>query len=316
MRFLLIFFPFLLFSQNLIIKFINLKPYYYKNQIINLKFKVISPFTDLNFTSLNTEINITKQNPYIFLVNSIFKADNKPKKIFITSKEINQTIDLNQTVHIKQLPKTANFCNVLAQNLSVKDPIATLSHNKIFLSFTIKCNMCNLKDFHLNNDENLTLLNNNEATYLVTLPQNTKKFSFYYFNTKKEGFEKIEVPIKLKEDTISTQTNINPNDINFFTPVNILILIIIAIFLIIFLIYQRIWILIFPIILSALLIYQFLPKGKITLKKGDKLTILPTYNSTVIYIIKKRQKVDILAKSRNYVEVKINNKIGWVNENN
>ena len=94
-----------------------------------------------------------------------------------------------------------------------------------------------------------------------------------------------------------------------------MILIIIAFFLILFLIYQKIWILIFPLLFFVIIIYQFIPKGEIFLKKGDKLTILPTYNSTIIYIIKKPQKAKILEKSRNYVEVKVNNKIGWINEN-
>jgi len=316
MKRLLIFLPFFLFAQNLIIKYLNLKPYYYQNQIVNLKFKVISPVADLNFTSINTELNVSKQTPYIYIINSKFKADNSAKNIFIISSKINKVIDLNNIIKIKKLPQINDFSNVLAESLIIKDPIATLSKNKILLSFTIKCQNCNLKDFHLKNEENLTILNSNEATYLVTLPKNLKNFSFYYYNTKKENFEKITVPVKLKEETISTQTNINPNENTIFTPLNILIFIIIALFLIIFLIYQKIWILIFPIAFSLAFVYQLLPKGEITLKKGDKLTILPTYNSTVIYIIKKTQKAKILAKSRNYVEVKIHNKTGWVNENN
>ncbi len=315
MKLLLIFLPFFLFAQNLIIKYLNLKPYYYQNQIINLKFKVISPVNDLNFTSANVDLNISNQTPYIYIVNARFKANNSPKDIIVISSKINQVINLNKIIKIKTLQPIKNFSNVLAENLSVKDAISTLDKNKILLSFIIKCKNCNIRDFHLKKDENLTVLNPNEAAYLITLPQNTKNFSFYYFNTQMENFKKITIPIKLKENTISTQTNINPNENNFFTPINILILIIIAVFLILFLIYQKIWILIFPILFFAMIIYQFIPKGEIFLKKGDKLTILPTYNSTVIYIIKKPIKTKILEKSRNYVEVKVNNKIGWVNEN-
>ncbi len=315
MKFLLIFFPLFLFAQDLIIKYLNLKPYYYQNQIINLKFKVISPVNDLNFTSPNIELNVSNQTPYIYIINARFKADYSPKNIIIISSEINSVIDLNKVIKIKNIQPIKNFSNVLAKSLSIKDAISTLSNNKILLSFIIKCKNCNINDFHLKKDENLTVLNQNEAAYLITLPQNTKNFSFYYFNTQTENFKKITIPIKLTEDTISTQTNINPNEKTFFTPINILILIIIAVFLILFLIYQQIWILIFPILFFIIIIYQFIPKGEIFLKKGDKLTILPTYNSTVIYIVKKPRKVKILDKSRNYVEVKINNKIGWVNEN-
>ncbi len=75
MKILLILLPFFLFAQNLIIKYLNLKPYYYQNQIVNLHFKVISPVNDLNFTSANLELNVSNQSPYIYNVNVKFKAD-------------------------------------------------------------------------------------------------------------------------------------------------------------------------------------------------------------------------------------------------
>ncbi len=317
MRLFLILLPLFLFAQNLIIKYVNLKPYYYQNQIINLHIKIISPVKDLNCTSPDIKLNVEHKNPYIYNLTAIFKADyNTSKNIIIISNKINKIIDLNNIIKIKKLQKVQNFSNILADSLNICSPISTLSNNKILLSFTIKCKNCNINDFHLKNDENLTVLNNNEASYLVTLPKNIKKLSFYYFNIQKENFEKIVIPVKLKEAVISTQTNINPNANNIFTPINILILIFIALFLILFLIYQKIWILIFPILLSLFIIIQFLPKGEAVLSKGTKLTILPTYNSTVIYILQKNRKVKILQKSRNYIEVKINNKLGWTNENN
>jgi len=210
-----------------------------------------------------------------------------------------------------------NFSGVLANELNISTPIALKTKEKILLSFTIKCKNCNIKDFHLKNEENLTIINNNTASFIITLPINTKKLNFYYFNLKTQTFNKISVPIQLKENTISTQSNINPKENNFFTPLNILLLIIIALFLTIFIIFQKIWILIFPLIIGGYLISQLIPKGEIYLKKGEKVTILPTENSTIIYVIKKNQKAKILNKTNNYVQIKINNKIGWVkNENN
>jgi len=316
MRFLLFFLPLFLLSESLIIKYLNLKPFYYENQIINLNIKIISPVKNLNITSTyNIKLNISNKNPYIYLLNLKFKANNNPKFLFISSNEINKTIFLNSKINIKQLNKINNFSNLLADELNISTPVAIKSpNNNIILSFTIKCKNCNLKDFHLTNKEKLKIINSNTATYLANLPKNTQNFEFYYFNTKKQTYQKVSVPIKLKDETISTQTNINPKENKFFTPLNIFILIIIAIFLLFFLIFQKIWILIFPIIIGGFLIHSLLPKGEIYLHKGDKLTILPTYNSTVIYIVEKDQKVKILNRSRDYVEVKIKNKIGWVKQ--
>jgi hypothetical protein len=135
---------------------------------------------------------------------------------------------------------------------------------------------------------------------------------FYYYNTQCDNYEKIIVPINLKEETISTQTNLNPEDKTIFTPLNIFLLCIIALLLIIFLVYQKIWLIIPPLLLSIYLIYLNLPKGNAYLKRGAKVYILPTSHSTVFYISPIGTKVKILKKEKNYTKIRLNNKIGWV----
>jgi hypothetical protein len=310
MRFFLFFIFILnLFANDLIITYPNLKKSYYLNQIINLKIKIITP-KELNFSLNHGEINITKQ-PLLYLINLKFKNDLN-NTIFIISNDFNKTINLNSLYKTKQIENTPNFCNVFADNLKILNPISTLTGNKILLSFTINTKNANLEDFSLNKDENLTLINKNLATYYTYLPKFSKKFTFYYFDTIDENFKKIEIPILLKEETISTQTDINPEEKNFFTPFHILILSIIAFFLIIFLIYQRIFILIIPIFLSVYLVLQILPKGEKILKRNSAVRILPTENSTIFYRPVFDTKVKILNKTKNYTKIKIDKKIGWV----
>ena len=315
MRILFLFLPLLLIASDFIIKYQNLKPFYYKNQIVNLKFKVISSESNLTFFS-NTELNITKINPYIYELNTKFKADENNKTITIISPTTKKIINLNNIISIKPLLKIKNFSQVLATNLYIKNPISSkYDNNQTILYFQIECQNCNLKDFNLSKQQKLKLLSKNQAMFYIILPKNQKKLEFYYFNTLENKFDKIEVPIILKENTISTQTDINPNENKFFTPSNLFILVLIAISLIIFLIYQKIWLLIFPFIFSILILIQFIPKGEVVLKKGTKLQILPTPTSTVFYIVKKDTKVKILNKRDHYIKVKIDNKIGWINEN-
>jgi len=319
MRILLFLIPLFIFADDLIIKFTNLKPFYYENQIVNLKLKVISPFNDLNISATkNIVLEINKINPFIYFVQARFQVDKENKFIFITSKELNKTINVNSLFKIKKLEPIPHFSHVLAQEINITSPVAVKTKdNHIILSFTIKCKDCNIKAFHLSNDENLTILSNNLASYLITLPSDVKTFDFYYFNLDTQSFKKISIPIKLEEETISTQTDINPKYNNFFTSLNILLLLLLAFFLLMFIVFQYLWILIFPLIISFYLAYQLLPKGIIYLYKGDKLTILPTQNSTVIYVVKKDTTAKILNISRNYMQVKVDNKIGWVkNENN
>lgn len=311
MRFLLLLILFIsLWSKDLIITYPNLKKYYYKNQIINLQIKILSS-KELNFSLNNGEINITKK-PYLYILNIKFKNNDLNNSLTLTSKDFNKTINLNNLFQTKTIDKIPNFCNVLADKIEILNPISTLTDNKILLSFTIKTINGNLKDFKINNDENLTLINENEASYYTYLPKHTKNFIFYYFNTLDENYRKITVPIILKEETISTQTDINPEEKTFFTSFNILILVIIAFFIIIFLIYQKTVILIIPIVLSAYLIITVLPKGEKILKKDSEVRILPTQNSTVFYKPIVDTKVKILNKTKNYTKIKVDGKIGWV----
>ena len=322
MRFIFFFIPLLLFSSNLIIKYINLKPFYYKNQIVNLNMKVLSPYPNLMFfSSSNIQLNIKQINPYIYEINTTFKADetNKTLDIYTNNNNFTQILNLNNIIKIKPLPKIKYFSGIIANNLKILNPISLKDKNKIILSFSLKCNNCNIEDFNLTDfktEQKLIIDSNKEASYYIVLPLTQKKLTFFYYNLKENRFKKIEIPIILKEHTISTQTNINPTENKFFTPLNILILILLALTLIIFLIFQQIWLLIFPIILTGLIIIQFIPKGEIILKPGTKVQILPTKNSTVFYVVKKTQKAQILNKVKNYVKIKIDNHIGWVHETN
>jgi len=314
MRLFFLLFPLLLFS-NSIIKYLNLKPFYYENQIAVLKIKVISNENNLSFFSPNLNVEVNKTNPYIYLLNIKFKADkNSSKNIFILpTKEI---IDLNKIIKLKKLSSIpSNFSHIFATSLKILNPISTIIDNKIILSFTIKATNSNLKDFKVN-DGNLTLLNQNEANYFTYLPLNTKNFIFYYFNTAIDNYQKIYIPVILKENTISTQTNINPEEDKFLTPLNILILSIISFFLILFLVYQKIVILLIPILLAGYLILSYIPKGEKILIKNSKIRILPTQNSTIFYSPTTDTKVKILKNSHNYTKIKIDNKIGWVKNEN
>ena len=318
MRLFFLLIPFLLFASDFIIKYENLKPFYYKNQIVNLKFKVVSPKPNLMFLNdSDVDLNITQINPYIYQINARFKADDSNKTVTVYTNDEQQKINLNKIITIKKLPKIKNFSGVLAEKFNIINPISSeYEDKKTILSFTIKCENCNIEDFKLDKDENLTVVSQNEATYYIVVPKTQRELTFYYYNTAQNRFEKETVPVILKEETISTQTDINPSENKIFTPLNIMILVLIATGIIIFLIYQRIWLLVFPLFLSIYLIMQFIPKGDIILKKGTKVQILPTKNSTVFYIVKKETNAKILNKKDNYVKIKINNKIGWVNENN
>lgn len=304
------------FSSNLIIQYPNLKKEYYKNQIIDLNIKVITPNeTNLTFIPpLGSELNITKENPFHYNINIKYKNDDNTKNFFIVGQNLYKEITLSDLYKTAPINKINGFCNVLAKKLDIKNLISSKYNDKYnMISFTLTGKDANLNDFTLGlKDENLTLISSKKATFFALIDKNKQKLKFYFFNTKNDNFQKIELPINIKEETISTQTNLNPEQSTIFTPINILILSGIALLTVIFLVYQKLWLIIFPIILTGFLIYQNLPKGEVYLNRGTKIYILPTKNSTVFYIAPVGTKVKILKKTAHYSKIEINKKTGWV----
>ena len=236
MKFVFLFIASFLLANNLIITYPNLKKEYYKDQIINLTIKVITP-KEVNitaFTDFKSEINVTN-NKFTHIINLYYKPQNN-SKLFIVGNEIYKEINLSSLYTLKELPKIENFCKVLANKLEITNIIASkFNSNYNLLSFSIKGENSNLKDFSIGlKDENLSLVSPDEATFLGLIDKNKKKISFYYFNLLNETFNKITIPVNIKEETISTQTNINPIQNTLFTPLNILTLAIIAFLIIIF----------------------------------------------------------------------------------
>ncbi|HIQ50563.1 MAG TPA: hypothetical protein EYH54_01165 [Nautiliaceae bacterium] len=314
MKFILLFIASFLLANNLIITYPNLKKEYYKDQIINLTIKVITP-KEVNitaFTDFKSEINVTN-NKFTHIINLYYKPQNN-SKLFIVGNEIYKEINLSSLYTLKELPKIENFCKVLANNLEITNIIASkFNSNYNLLSFSIKGENSNLKDFSIGlKDENLSLVSPDEATFLGLIDKNKTEISFYYFNLSNETFNKITLPINIKEETISTQTNINPTQGTLFTPINILILTIITFLIVLFLVYQKIWLIFFTLILTGILIYNNLPKGEVYLPYNTKIYILPTKNSTVFYITPVGKKAKILKKLNDYTKIEIDNKIGWV----
>ena len=316
MRFLALFFSLYLFAADLIIQYPDLKKEYYENQIINLHIKIISPKeTNLSFIPpYGSEINATTSNGLVYDVFIKFKNKENPK-LFIIGTNSYKEINLSSLYETKTIEKIPGFCNVLADDLNVTDFIASKYDGKYnMISFHLKTKNGDLSDFNLNfvKDSNLTLSTKENASYLGLIDKNLKIFSFYYYNTSIDNFKKISIPVNIKENVISTQTDLNPEQNSIFTPVNIIVLVLIAFLIIVFLVYQKIWILFFPIALFIILIINNLPKGEVYLERGTEIYILPTKNSTVFYKAPIGTKVKILKRLKHYTKIEINKKIGWV----
>jgi len=299
--------PLLLFG--FITKHSKLKDYYLPDEIVQAKIKILFP-NEKNLTILlpdRFEYNLTHPNEWTYILNVKFKA--KENEEIILGTESNMTA-LKLPVKIKNIALPQNFSNLYSPYLKISNIVASeydKTHN--ILSFSMQAK--NLKYFSLIDDENLTLISNNLANYYIILPKKFKKLIFFYYNTKENSFKKVEIPIKIKHEKVSTQTDLNPEKETIFTPINILILGVITFLMLIFFIYQKIYLLIPPAILAAYFIYKIFPTSTVTLPPYTNIYILPT-KSTIFYTTKKYTKVKLLKKGKKYSKIEIENKVGWV----
>ena len=315
MKKLILLFLFTSLFASIIVKPQNLKSSYFENQMATLDFRIVlsSPNNITVLENPRFSAKLKKINDYLYTLKITTQISKKMPKVVIVGKKLYYPINLNKYITVSPLPKSQNFSRVIATDLKIKNVISSkYNKNSNIVSFDITCKNCNLKDFSLPFEQNLTLKSKNLASYYVILPNTIKRLHFYYFNSNLDSFVPVNIPIILKNETISTQTNINPEENQFFTPLNILLIIAIIFSIIVFLVYRKFFLLIPTFALLALLVYPYIPKGNVYLPKGTKVYILPTKQSTVIYITKYPEEAKKLKSLRNYTKIQIDNKIGWV----
>lgn len=214
------------------------------------------------------------------------------------------------------------YSHIVASNLEVKQVKANHFDNENMILFIeLIGEDTNLGGFYLKNIEKQGVeaikgdFKKQSAFYYAIIDKSKTKFDFSYFNTIKKELKDFSLKIELKEDSISTQSNLNPktNDFNFYKQIAFWILC--GIFALWYLV-KRSYIALGLAILT--LIASFLSQNNIykaSLKAHSQIQILPTKNSTYFYSEEYEQEVEVLGTRENYKKILLNNgKIGWVKD--
>jgi len=327
MRIILLFLASLLFANEklLIAKFTNLKSYYYNNQIVHLRLKtilaedgILDVKDDLNISNIYT----VNYGDY-FISNIDFKLNKRFPVFYIKLLKNNKVLDkekISIKSKIRKLYPSKDFCNVLANSLQIKDSVLSVyNHNYNIIYFTIVAKDSNAEDFSLGyKNEKIYLISDRNNTfsysYSAMVPKNKYHFNFVYFNVPLESYKRIKFTLKLKDETISTQTNIKPLNTNYLILRDIIGVAFIILFLIIYLYRRGLIYPIFIIIILGYLVYINIPREDLSLKKGISIKLLPFNNSTTLYITEYPIKVKVLREKDGWKKIDFKNKIGWVKD--
>jgi len=222
-----------------------------------------------------------------------------------------------------------SFSNIIADKLEIKSHKTKQYTNKQLLTILeIDAVEGNLEDFKLKNvlEQGITSIDgeypNQTAIYYAIIPLHTKKLVFDYYNAVTNKFVKIQSNVTLKNELVSTQTDLNPNKSNILLYKKIASAFLAFLFFLIYFIKKRFLYIFLALIFLIICILYNMPNEKIVIKQGSNIYILPTSNSTVFYTTKKLQRVEVLNEKDSYIKILINKEneaketIGWIKERN
>lgn len=241
------------------------------------------------------------------------------------NKEAFQDARLNiNPIIFKNVAADKKFANLVAQDLQVRHFRSEQFDDKnLVMIVELAAQGANLADFSLQNDKIIEQrvdnirgdFNATSAFYSAVFAPSVDKIEFSYFNTTTQKFENFSLKVDVRDEKISTQTDLNPknNSFDMYKRVGLwaLALIFIAAF-----IYKRH----FAFIVVAgicVILSLFVGKSSTTqtgiLRANSKAQLLPTTQSTYFYTSEKDEEVEILGSRKDYIKVLLQNgQIGWV----
>lgn len=220
----------------------------------------------------------------------------------------------------KIMVATKNFSNILAKNLKILgQKTKQYDNNHLLTVIEIEASESNLQEFYLEGYEKqgLESFDSNALKqtvfYYVITPIFEKHIQFNYYNTELKKTINVKVPIVLKEDLVSTQTDLNPNNSGFAFFKKVALGVLIAVLVVLLYFKRSIILLILIVILGIFFAKLIMPNPKISLPKDTHIYILPTKNSTIFHITSKVHTVEVLEEKVDFSKVLFENEaIGWI----
>ncbi|MFQ6341838.1 hypothetical protein [Campylobacter sp. VTCC 70190] len=215
-----------------------------------------------------------------------------------------------------------DFSHLVVSSLEVKKVKASyFDDENMIMMVELNATNANLKSFFIDGIakqgvENLKGdFNASSAFYYAILPLSKTNFEFSYFNKDSKKLENVNLKLKISDDELSTQSDLNPvnKDLNIYKQYALWAL---ALgFGILFVWRKNYLILALALVCFMLSFLVDTQTQSAVMKAGSRVKILPTEPSTYFYTANTDEKVEILAKRQNYIKVLFSNgKIGWINK--
>lgn len=241
--------------------------------------------------------------------------------LFIKSKDADVILD-EEFIPIVSLKIRDDFCGVISADMKIKTSQATIFDEKSnLITLSIEAFAANIEDMRLEDYiqqgiENIDRKKSKvKAEFYTVISSDETNLKFTYFNTIKEQYVFINIPIKIRETTLSTQSEPNPKNDNFEHIKKMILLVVSVILFLLFLWKKDFFYLIITVILLIVLLRFYTPLDKICIKNGARMRILPTENSRISNTVIDSYKTYKLATRDRFIKIEYNNGIiGWIDE--
>ena len=225
-------------------------------------------------------------------------------------------------IPVEPLQPKENFCGVLAADMKINNTQVSHYDKKHYMvTLKIEAYEANLEDIYLPHasEYGVESLHRQGAKvkseFFAVIPDKIKQLHFSYFNTIKQQYVTMSVPIKLIDKRVTTQSNLNPKQDSFEKLKRTTFKVLAGLFFLLFLIHRDIFYLVLGVVSLITLLTFYVPHKKICVKAGTPLYILPTETSDISMHIAKKSHTSLLNKRELFNKIEYNNGIiGWVKD--
>ena len=223
-------------------------------------------------------------------------------------------------IPISKLKPDRFFSGVLATKLKIQGyQVSNYDTKNHIVTLMLEALEANLEDMHLNHVYEYGIENIKreyakvKAEFYVVLPREQKELKFSYFNTISKHFETLNIPVKVVNASVTTQSDLNPK-VDAFKRLKLYALVFFSLFFLIMFIWKRdFFYLVLGTVSIITLLTFYIPHKKICVKQGSPLYILPTETSTIGTRIDKQLNMMLLSTRGEYNKVEYKKGIiGWI----
>jgi len=247
------------------------------------------------------------------------KVDIKIPRLFIVSPSVDTSLE-PQFIPMAHLKPREDFCGVLAADMKIRSSqVSNYDEKNHLVTLSIEAFEANLEDMHLKSAEESGLeelkrkFAKVEAEFYVVVPVEQKNIKFTYFNTIKNQYVFLEASAELADDTVVTQSDLNPKEDSYEKLKKYTFMFLVGFFFFFFLIKRDFFFLVLGVISLITLLTFYIPHRKICVKQGAPLYLLPTYNSSIGTKIDEDLETPLLGEREDFLKIEYKNGIiGWV----